>query len=115
MDFLGIGSGELLVILIVALIFVGPEKMVGAARTLGKLARQISQAGKDFTQKLEEEVDLQAEGKELRKAGQEVSNVLRERLSIEPRPQTTTIQSPAQKRENSSDGRTSPGQTDKRE
>lgn len=84
MDFFGISTGELLVIMVVALIFIGPEKMVGAARTMGKLTRQISQASKDFTKKLEEEVDLEAQSKELRETGQDISRLLNERIDLGP-------------------------------
>jgi Sec-independent protein translocase protein TatA len=39
MSFLGMGSLEVLAILLVAFIFLGPERMVEAARFLGKIAR----------------------------------------------------------------------------
>lgn len=52
------GTGELLIVLVVALIVFGPEKMVGTARSLGRFSRSISRAGKEFTRKLENEVDL---------------------------------------------------------
>ena len=37
----GLGSGELLVVLALALIFIGPEKLPELATTLGKFVRQI--------------------------------------------------------------------------
>ena len=58
MDLFGMGIGELLILLVVALIVFGPEKMVDAARSLGRFSRRISQAGKEFTQQLENEIDL---------------------------------------------------------
>lgn len=113
MDFLGIGTGELLVILVVALMFVGPEKMVGAARKLGQLTRQITQAGKEFSHKLEEEVGLQTQAKELRKTGQDISNMLNERITMEP--ETPKGQTAHERPENRSDSRTSPEQTNQRQ
>ena len=40
MNFLGMGFLEILIILIIAFIFLGPERMVDAARMLGKLVRE---------------------------------------------------------------------------
>jgi Sec-independent protein translocase protein TatA len=41
MDILGIGPLELLLILLIALIFLGPNDMVKAGKTLGKLMRKV--------------------------------------------------------------------------
>ena len=40
MNFFGMGTMEVLVILLLAFIFLGPERMVEAARLLGKLVRE---------------------------------------------------------------------------
>jgi sec-independent protein translocase protein TatA len=80
MDFLGIGTGELLLILLVALIFMGPDKMIGFARGLGKLMRQVSASGKEFTNKLQQEMDLEAQAKELRQVGKDISGAINETL-----------------------------------
>ncbi|QQR79872.1 MAG: twin-arginine translocase TatA/TatE family subunit [Deltaproteobacteria bacterium] len=40
----GLGSGELLVVAIIALIFIGPEKLPGFATTIGKFVRQLKNA-----------------------------------------------------------------------
>jgi sec-independent protein translocase protein TatA len=57
MDFLGIGPGELILILILALIFLGPGKIVEFAGTLGKWVRAIKRAGNDFTAAVTREVE----------------------------------------------------------
>ncbi len=57
MDFLGIGPGELILILILAVIFLGPGKIVDFARTLGKWMRAIKRAGNDFTTAVTREVE----------------------------------------------------------
>jgi Sec-independent protein translocase protein TatA len=41
MDFLGVGPLELIFILIIALIVLGPSDMVKAGRTIGKFLRQV--------------------------------------------------------------------------
>jgi Sec-independent protein translocase protein TatA len=57
MDFLGIGPWEILLILIIAVIFLGPGKIVDFARTLGKWVRAIRRAGTDFTAAVTREVE----------------------------------------------------------
>ncbi len=44
MDIFGIGPLELLFVLVVALLLLGPGKMVEMARTLGKYARDLQRA-----------------------------------------------------------------------
>ena len=44
MDFFGIGFLELVFIMLVALLVLGPSKMVEVARTLGKYFREIQRA-----------------------------------------------------------------------
>jgi sec-independent protein translocase protein TatB len=50
----GIGTQELLIILVVALIFIGPRKLPEIARTLGKGYRELKRAADD----IKDEVDL---------------------------------------------------------
>jgi sec-independent protein translocase protein TatB len=81
MDLLGIGSGELLLILLVGLIFVGPDKLVGFARSVGKLMRRVSASGKEFSTKLHEEIDLETQAKELLQAGKDISGALNQAVA----------------------------------
>jgi Tat protein translocase TatB subunit len=57
MDFLGMGPWELFLILVIALIFLGPGKIVDFARTLGKWVRAIRRAGSEFTTAVTREVE----------------------------------------------------------
>lgn len=41
MNFLGMGTMEVLIVLLVAFIFLGPERMVDAARLMGKAVREV--------------------------------------------------------------------------
>lgn len=54
MAFLGgsIGSGELLLILAVALIIFGPQKLPGMARTLGRLLSDLRRSAREFSDEL---------------------------------------------------------------
>lgn len=45
MSFLGMGTMEILIILLVAFIFLGPERMIDAARTLGKWTGELRRMG----------------------------------------------------------------------
>src|SRR4030042_319145 len=57
MDFLGIGPGEILLILILALVIFGPGKLTEIARTLGKTVRAIRKASSDLTTTVTRELE----------------------------------------------------------
>lgn len=44
MNFLGLGTMEILIVLLVAFIFLGPERMIDVARVLGRLVAQARRA-----------------------------------------------------------------------
>ena len=50
MDFLGMGPLEVLIILLIAFIFLGPERMVDAARLLGKAVKDVRRMATDLSQ-----------------------------------------------------------------
>ena len=56
MGFLDMGALEILLILVVALIIWGPDKVPGIARTLGKTLRNLRKATTDFTATLTKEL-----------------------------------------------------------
>mgnify|MGYP001574220448 CR=1 FL=1 len=63
----GIGITELIVILVVALIFIGPEKLPGIARTLGRAFNEFRRAGDELKKSI---AGIEPEeGKRPRKAG----------------------------------------------
>ncbi len=59
----GIGWQELLVILIVILIFVGPRKLPEVARSLGKALREFARAKEEVRRTIEKEFILQDQEK----------------------------------------------------
>ena len=51
----GIGMPELIVILVIALIVIGPQKLPDLARSLGKGLAEFKRATEDFKQNIQEE------------------------------------------------------------
>ena len=57
MGFFGIGSWEILLVLVVALIIWGPGKLPEIARTLGKTVRALKKASFDLTTAVTREIE----------------------------------------------------------
>lgn len=51
----GLGFGELIVVFIIALIFIGPKKLPELAKGLGKGIREFQNAAKGFGDQLQED------------------------------------------------------------
>ena len=105
MNFGGIGGGELLVILLIALIVFGPGRLTEIASSLGKALREFRKMSQDLTTEIQKELEvtkeLQAElqkevgvTKELQAELQKEFQPLRgeeakEELHKEPQPSTS--------------------------
>ncbi len=57
MDFLGMGIGEILLILIVALIIWGPGRIPEIGRSLGRILRALKKASSDLTAEITKETE----------------------------------------------------------
>ena len=75
----GIGLPEMIIIAVVALIFIGPDKLPGVLRSIGKGLVELKRATSDVRstvqeemQKIEEEIEL----KEVRESAQDFENEL---------------------------------------
>ena len=75
----GIGLPEMIIIAIVALIFIGPDKLPGVLRSIGKGLVELKRATSDVRstvqeemQKIEEDIEL----KEFRESAQDIKNEL---------------------------------------
>ena len=66
----GIGSTELLVILLVALVVLGPKSLSSISRSLGKVVGEFRRVSTDFQRTLNAEVALEEEKEKQRKAEQ---------------------------------------------
>lgn len=68
----GIGGTELLVILVVALIVLGPKSLPQIARTLGKAMGEFRRVSSDFQRTLNAEIDLEEHEKRKTEAEKEL-------------------------------------------
>ncbi len=57
MDFFGIGMGEVLLILIIALIIWGPGRVIEIGSTLGKMVRNLKKVTSDLTAQVTSELE----------------------------------------------------------
>lgn len=67
MDIFGIGGNELLVILLLAAIVLGPERLARTARELGKLVRNFKNYFGSLSDELKSELELLDEIREVKK------------------------------------------------
>lgn len=68
----GIGTSELLLILVVALIVLGPKNLPKIAQSLGKAMGQFQKASRDFQRTINTEIALEEEAE--KKKEQEKNN-----------------------------------------
>lgn len=59
MNFFGIGGGEVILVLIVALIIWGPKRLPEIARTLGKTVNMLKKSTYDLTSQITRELDTE--------------------------------------------------------
>jgi Sec-independent protein translocase protein TatA len=67
MDILGLGSTELIIIVLLAAIVLGPQRLAQSAREIGKLLRNLRNYFKELTGDLSKELDLLAEPQSINK------------------------------------------------
>ena len=76
--FFGVGGSELILILLIAGLVLGPKRIQQVARWLGKTTVELQRISRLFTQQLNAELDALDEDGQLREAVQEVRNVRQE-------------------------------------
>ena len=57
MDLMGVGTAEVLMILLVATLIIGPGRIVEFARTMGKIMHTIKKASFDLTSSITKELE----------------------------------------------------------
>jgi Tat protein translocase TatB subunit len=74
MNFFNIGTAELMLIFVIALIVVGPRRLPEVGRTLGQILKDVRQMSQEFTAPLTQELTMPVEVNETKEiAGQSVS------------------------------------------
>jgi sec-independent protein translocase protein TatA len=103
----GIGMPELIIILVIALLVIGPQKLPELARSLGKGLAEFKKASDDFQRNIREEA-LKSEEKEKEAAAKESESKEKapnelpatEKASLEAKPQEVSA-APAEKKDSS--------------
>jgi Tat protein translocase TatB subunit len=80
MNFFNIGTAELLLIFVVALIVVGPRRLPEIARSLGKIVNDVRKMSQEFTTEMIRE--LEAPAKELAEVKRELEASAEELIGI---------------------------------
>ena len=62
MDFVGIGFFEILLVLVIAMLVVGPRRLPELARKMGDMMRRFKMATTDLTRTITEEVERETGG-----------------------------------------------------
>lgn len=89
-----IGFTEMLLVGVVALLVLGPERLPVAARTLGRGLGQAKRAMGMLRDQVEREVDAQAVSKELDAAPlRQLEQELRRGINLSPEPQSAAAKS----------------------
>jgi sec-independent protein translocase protein TatA len=87
----GIGMPELIVILVIALIVIGPSKLPDLARSLGKGLAEFRRATDDFKRNVEETAREQEEKEQLAKQGTAKQETVEEIKAAEEQKEKSTV------------------------
>jgi sec-independent protein translocase protein TatB len=91
----GIGGSEILVILVIALLFLGPDKLPEAAKTISKTVRDLKKQGRILQQTIENDEHIGGAIRDLKSALNGVENVVKPPPKKLPPPAATpTIAKP---------------------
>ena len=64
MDLMSIGTQEILMIILVAVLVVGPNRIVGISRTMGNIMRAIKKTTAELTTSVTKELELEEKEKQ---------------------------------------------------
>lgn len=83
----GIGMPELIIILVIALIVIGPQKLPDIARSLGKGLAEFKKASDDFRQNISEDARAEEDKERLAKEAAEKEKRLKEAETAYAKPE----------------------------
>ena len=95
----GIGMPELILILAIALIIIGPKKLPDLAKSLGRAMREFKKA----TNELKESIEIDSEMTDVKRSFEDLNQDLRDTIDISPKSQKETAEevTPAKDKDNS--------------
>lgn len=91
-SFFGIGFPELVLILVVAGIVMGPERIGQAARWIGRTTAQLQKISRGFVRQLNQELDKSGDGQAIRETMQELQQLRKELTDLRGEVNQTTSQ-----------------------
>jgi sec-independent protein translocase protein TatB len=71
MNFFNIGTAELMLIFVVALIVVGPRRLPEVSRSLGKVVNDVRQMSREFTAPITQELTMPVEENETKEIAEQ--------------------------------------------
>lgn len=77
-SFFGIGLPELILILVIAGVVMGPERIGRTARWLGRTSTQLQNISRSFVRQLNAEIDAAGDSDELKSAWQDMQDLRRQ-------------------------------------
>lgn len=89
-SFFGIGFPELVLILIVAGIVMGPERIGQTARWLGRTTAQLQKISRGFVRQLNQELDSSGDGQAIKETMQELQQLRKELTDLRGEVNQTT-------------------------
>jgi Tat protein translocase TatB subunit len=89
-SFFGIGFPELVLILIVAGIVMGPERIGQTARWIGRTTAQLQKISRGFVRQLNQELDSSGDGKAIKETMQELQQLRKELTDLRGEVNQTT-------------------------
>ena len=91
-SFFGIGLPELILILVVAGIVMGPERIGQTARWLGRTTAQLQKISRGFVRQLNQELDSSGDGQAIKETMQELQQLRKELTDLRGEVTQTTRQ-----------------------
>lgn len=95
MEFIGMGTTEILVVLLIALAIFGPQRMVDIARKMGRFVREVSKVGSQLTKTLTEE-NLPTQEKQIVQDLKKIGSEIRQTVTDAARPASDTARQVSQ-------------------
>lgn len=96
-SFIGIGLPELIMILVLAGLVMGPQRIRRFARTLGRITAQLQSISREFARQLNAELDALDEGQDVRATMQDLRQLQKEvdalRRELQQAPRTLASES----------------------